>query len=402
MVASDISTTNTNAENAGIMSFFTTTFRKPEAAVAATPQDTDSVESEPVEKIGSIESDMENRDQDEPAASDEESRDQGSIKTTTVDDFSNKQRDDASTYTAKTHVDVNYDENPTKLFMLLQKKDWNAVLSRSKINPDEARIWVTRFEEDGHSLRWRLLPIHASIIFQAPEDVVQALLEAYPKGAQSKDDQGMLPLHLAFRHGSTVGLVNLLLVAYPQSVKVKDKRGRIPLTLVQASNSPNRDAFMQALQRGPTFYAVAAAATERAAVTAEQRAIFNAKLIEVEKKHKAETDTLKAEKAELEGEVSNLKSELDKSQAATQVLVKLVNSLEGQLANMSESESFLAKKIVALDSNLKKITDHKDKIEAALQSQIDKLVEDKLMLQAKAGHYQQNESTEADERQQQE
>ncbi len=42
-----------------------------------------------------------------------------------------------------------------------------------------------------------------------------------------------------------------------------------------------RDAFLRALERGPTYYAVAAAATERAAVTAELRAIFDAKLMEI-------------------------------------------------------------------------------------------------------------------------
>jgi len=289
--------------------------------------------------------------------------------------------DEASTASRCTR-DCNYDTNPTQLFLDLQRRDWTAVLDRCSTDPDQARVWVQRNELDGSTLRWKLLPIHAAIIFDATEDVIRALLEAYPKGAQSRDDQGMLPLHLAFRHGSTVGIVNLLLVAFPQSVKVKDKKGRIPLVLVQASTSPNRDAFIQALQRGPTFYAVAAAATERAAVTTEQRAIFDAKLIEVEKKHKLEVDELKAENSKLETTVRNIKAELEKSQAATQVLVKLVNSLEGQLTNMSESESFLAKKIVALDANLKKINEHKDRMEAALQAQINKLKEEKSVLES--------------------
>ena len=47
----------------------------------------------------------------------------------------------------------------------------------------------------------------------------------------------------------------------------------------QAAASANREAFVRALERGPTYYANAAAATERAAVTAEQRALFDSKLI---------------------------------------------------------------------------------------------------------------------------
>merc|ERR1711933_690928 len=160
------------------------------------------------------------------------------------------------------------------------------------------------------------------------------------------------------------------------------RRGRIPLVLAQASTAPNRKEFLQALQRGPSFYAVAAAASERASVTQEQQAIFNEKIFQMRKEHEKEINDLKTEKSESETKIADMKLELSKSKSATQVLVKLVSSLEGQLANMSESETFLSKKIVTLDNNLKKITDQKHKMEATLQAQIDKLVEEKLMLQA--------------------
>jgi D-Tyr-tRNAtyr deacylase len=268
--------------------------------------------------------------------------------------------------------ECDYDSNPTDIFMNLQKKEWDSAAKRSIDHPTEARTWVSRKEKHG-KLRWRLLPIHAAIIFKAPEKVVENLLAAYPKGAQSKDDQGMLPLHLAFRHGSTEGTVNLLLVAFPQSVEVKDRKGRIPLVLAQASASPNRDAFVRALERGPTYYASAAAATERAAVTAEQRAIFDSKLIEVEKKHQQDVNILKEERKGLEETVDLLQKELAKQKGATQVLVDHVNSLEAQLNNKSDTERFLAVKAATFDSDLKELTEAKEQMEKKMAAEIAEL-----------------------------
>lgn len=271
-------------------------------------------------------------------------------------------------YTPRTR-ECDFDKAPTQVYLLLQKKDWDGAIARCSTDSEEARTWVSRKEFDG-KLRWRLLPLHAAIIFKAPENVIEALLGAYPKGAESKDDQGMLPLHLAFRNGSTEGVVNLLLVAYPQSIDVKDRKGRIPLVLAQASTSPNRDAFMRALERGPTYYAVAAAATERAAVTAELRAIFDAKLIEIKNQHQNEMQALRSESLEekkvLEERVIDLETELNKTQETSQVLVDHVNSLEAQLTTRSDTERFLATKIATLDTSLKDKTKEKEEAEGAL------------------------------------
>ncbi|KAI2508955.1 hypothetical protein MHU86_5450 [Fragilaria crotonensis] len=283
--------------------------------------------------------------------------------------------------------ECDFDKDPTPLYLELQKKDWEAAVSRAVTDPGEARTWVVRKEFDG-KLRWRLLPLHAAIIFKAPEQVIEALLGAYPSGAECKDDQGMLPLHLAFRNGSTEGVVNLLLVAYPQSIDVKDRKGRIPLVLAQASTSPNRDAFMRALERGPTYYAVAAAATERAAVTAELRAIFDAKLMEIKNQHQDEIDALKEDalyrQQELEYKIVELETELNKTQETSQILVDHVNSLEAQLTSRSDTERFLATKIATLDTSLRDVSRVKEETETTLQTENRQLLESNESLRAYA------------------
>ena len=267
-----------------------------------------------------------------------------------------------------------FDEGPTELYTLIQMKIWDETIDRVKQFPKEARIWTYRREKTDLSLRWRLLPIHAAIVFQAPDAVIEALLSAYPKAAQLQDDLGMLPLHLAFRNGSSEEVVRLLLVAYPKSVDVIDNKGRIPLVLAQASTSPNRDAFIKALDRGPSYFANAAAATERAAVTAEQRAIFDATLMQVKQSHQQEITQLRRETSEKEQMLSQklavVEQELAKSQEASQVLVDHVNSLEAQLSSRSDTERFLATKIATLDSNLKDTTKTREETEASLKAQV--------------------------------
>jgi len=271
-----------------------------------------------------------------------------------------------------TKFECDYDLNASNIFMSLQKKEWENTIKLADESPIEARTWVTRREKGG-KLRWRLLPLHAAIIFKAPEKVVESLLAAYPKGAQSKDDQGMLPLHLAFRHGSTEATVNLLLVAFPQSVNVEDRKGRIPLVLAQAAASANKEAFLRALERGPTYYANAAAATERANVTAEQKALFDAKLVEIKQNHQNDIKSLQEERDGLSESVSFLQSELDKQKRATKVLVDHINSLEHQLRNKDQSEHFLAVKAATLDTTLKEMEFRNEHSAVALAEEVEAL-----------------------------
>mmetsp|Transcript_16882 Transcript_16882/g.23470 ORF Transcript_16882/g.23470 Transcript_16882/m.23470 type:complete len:694 (+) Transcript_16882:117-2198(+) len=282
--------------------------------------------------------------------------------------------------------ECDFDTELTQLYSQLQNKNWDATIARSNEAPTEASTWISRKEKNG-KLRWRLLPLHSAIIFKAPESVIEALLCAYPKGAQCKDDQGMLPIHLAFRNGATEDVVNLLLVAFPKSIEVKDRKGRIPLELAQASASPNKDAFIKALERGPSYYAVAAAATERAAVTAEQRAIFDTKITSLRSDHAYELETLRtsaeSEKKEMEAKIATLEQELTKTEETSQVLVDHVNSLEAQLASRSDTERFLATKIAALDSDLKESNESKAIAEAHVNSEKSQLLQENEELKAK-------------------
>ena len=122
-----------------------------------------------------------------------------------------------------------YDSSATVLYELLESSKWDEARRRCQSHPLETRTWIVR-RDKSHKVRWKLLPLHAAIIFQSPNAVVSALLERYPHAASCPDDQGMLPLHLAFRHKQDdEDLLELLLVQYPKAVLLKDKRQRVPL-----------------------------------------------------------------------------------------------------------------------------------------------------------------------------
>jgi hypothetical protein len=122
-----------------------------------------------------------------------------------------------------------YDNGATVLYELLESSNWEKARSRCRSHPEEVRTWIVR-KDRSLQVRWKLLPLHAAIIFQSPNFMVSALLEKYPAAASRKDDQGMLPLHLAFRHKQEdEDLLELLLVQYSKAVMVKDRRERVPL-----------------------------------------------------------------------------------------------------------------------------------------------------------------------------
>eukprot|EP00977_Amphora_coffeiformis_P006725 scaffold1484_cov173-Amphora_coffeaeformis.AAC.3 len=125
--------------------------------------------------------------------------------------------------------ECDYDRDPSPLYKAVEMKDWDRVLEFCEESPLHASTWVLRKEHDGQ-LRWRLLPLHAAIIFRAPYSVVDALLMCFPQSAMCKDDQGMLPLHLALRNlPIQFDIVEELLTAHPAAVYVQDRKGRTPL-----------------------------------------------------------------------------------------------------------------------------------------------------------------------------
>ena len=129
-----------------------------------------------------------------------------------------------------------FDSCPTELYLSLMRKDWDAAKERCKECPEEASIPIYRKEQSG-KLRWKLLPIHACVIFGATPETLDVLLSTFPEGARQVDDQGMVPLHLAMRMASPAPVMEKLIAACPDCLTATDRKKRTPRDLVARHNS---------------------------------------------------------------------------------------------------------------------------------------------------------------------
>ena len=169
-------------------------------------------------------------------------------------------------------ADCNYDINPTLMFQMLESGDWRTCIefldgrssrdvwnltaligigagggkkpdvsemkARQKELKSQARTWIIRREKSG-LLRWRMLPIHAALVFNAPFDVVLRLYHLYPGAIRCRNDLGMLPLHHVFMYGNEDRILELFLDVFPEALSVVDDKGRLPLGCTPQDGSDN-------------------------------------------------------------------------------------------------------------------------------------------------------------------
>jgi hypothetical protein len=189
-------------------------------------------------KVNAIDNENDNDDGRQPPPSSEEDEGGGALLDRRDDHHRQYGRDlererererEREKYTKEGEPICDYDTSATELYELLESSAWERARARCRSHPEEVKTWIVR-KDAATTVRWKLLPLHASIIFQSPNYLVSAILEQYPAAAQRQDDQQMLPLHLAFRHKhEDEDLLELLLVKYPKAVMLKDRRDRVPL-----------------------------------------------------------------------------------------------------------------------------------------------------------------------------
>ena len=141
-------------------------------------------------------------------------------------------------------LEVDYDNNVTDLYKYLSNSQWNDALRAVQMNPVEARTWVVRYHEDeDKGMMWRFLPIHSAAARQPPEAVISALIEAYPEGAQSPDDQGKYALHYASGNQASSGVIRALINSFPSAATTSDPEGKIPLHWMALSGPSEPDVI---------------------------------------------------------------------------------------------------------------------------------------------------------------
>jgi len=296
--------------------------------------------------------------------------------------------------------EVDFDTNPTGVFVAIHTKQWQLACERVKVYPREVSTWVIRnglssesesdapigsgssdrFDEtkvtfprsqaaaEAQKLRWRMLPLHAAVLFGAPADVVKTLINVYPPGCSAHDDQGMLPLHLAFRCGATEEIALILLEAYPEAIERVDSKGRLPSMLASKVTMTYGDSIGEAFIRGPSYYYWASRVAtadrvrsetvmsklikqlkEDARVSAERGKEMLGK---TEKQLSSEIEALSIENNELKERMVWYETKYDGAEEKEKVLVDHTNSLAERLRLTSLSEEHLATKLAKLEAKL--------------------------------------------------
>lgn len=219
-----------------------------------------------------------------------------------------------------------YESAATVLYELLEASSWAEAKDRSRSHPNEVKTWIMRRDKN-HQVRWKLLPLHASIIFQAPSAVVISLLQSYTQAAQKTDDQGMLPLHLAFRHKQDdEELLEALLKHFPKSVRATDNRNRLPLD--HARDLKFSSKIMK-------IYAEASIAANEA--HRHQPVAPEANLTNLKHKH---TEEIRRLKAVYEEKIHELRERIDKDAKQSKVVVeereRLIERHNNEIAQLRE------------------------------------------------------------------
>ncbi len=135
--------------------------------------------------------------------------------------------------------EVDYDKNPTDLFQALESREF--AYAESMYNQacpmftKECKTWVVARKENQDQLRFRALPLHASLVFGAPSELVKKILHSYPLAARGRDVKGRLPIHLAMEHNASEEVVGLIIEAFPKGMFAVDKKNMAPLDYINGN-----------------------------------------------------------------------------------------------------------------------------------------------------------------------
>jgi hypothetical protein len=153
---------------------------------------------------------------------------------------------------------VLYQQGATKLFRLIESRDWEEASHVLREHPDQAQIWVVSTETTSpvvvvesstssslprqpqqepktaswKNILWRRLPLHEAMRQQAPPFFVDRLLQVYSGACHQRTHFGELPLHLALDHGAAPATIHLILLHHIMAYQCTDQSGRLPLEIM--------------------------------------------------------------------------------------------------------------------------------------------------------------------------
>lgn len=143
-------------------------------------------------------------------------------------------------------------EGTNQLHLLIESLAWKEVDKRLSQYPKEARKFAPcEFLSDPVRKSFAL-PLHHAVALGAPLEIVQKLLDVYPKSISTKERAyHRLPLTIACQNAASGAVILLLLNRYPHAVKARDDFRRIPLHYAVANHVSSK-TITQLLETEPS------------------------------------------------------------------------------------------------------------------------------------------------------
>lgn len=143
----------------------------------------------------------------------------------------------------------------TKLYQLLESRNWNEALDHIRICPEEVSLWVIgnqhlMYNNDEKNSNCTIqkglwyLPLHIACVVGAPLNIIQSLLDIDSQAIYKTTEDGKIPLHLACESVYDINpeVLSYLLKKWPDSFYVQNGDGYLPITIAILNNDPMRRA----------------------------------------------------------------------------------------------------------------------------------------------------------------
>ena len=138
----------------------------------------------------------------------------------------------------------------TELLNLVQNKKWEKLLYRLLNKPHIAHVKFTG--RSMKSISAGNLVLHEACKYDAPIDVIEALIEANDAAITTKGHSGYLPFHCACANGASIELIRLLCSLHPDSARaVDDDESVLPLHLACKTAVTKEEVYMCLLTSYP-------------------------------------------------------------------------------------------------------------------------------------------------------
>lgn len=146
-----------------------------------------------------------------------------------VDCSTNKQQSDPNSVNTKCYSSCRHPLHAA----LQQKAPLEIIMAIQKASPMAARTVI----ENNTNI---MFPLHLSLLYGVPDDVVLFLLNEFPSAASIPDQFGMLPIHVACMRGTTADVVEQLISCDPRCQSAVDDRNNTPLFYAGKSMAPTK------------------------------------------------------------------------------------------------------------------------------------------------------------------